>query len=288
MLDVRLGTAAALRLATPERWTGATAMVLAPSGSVQEEPVPVLDTVSTAVSGTPVARDAFEVASGTGIERGRKYSMTLAAQGEVIVEVANIDSTTVTLVEPLPSIPAALDTFLGLEWAVAVAASSNENLGRGYRVIIRDIGSNPEVMAPYNVVRHPFQNPVTTLMVRRFGADHWPGDKLFKSEEKIENIRDDAGLVIRTRLQSQAVYPEMFWDPDTFYEAGMAAIELVLARKNRVPAAADPLEHKRSLQTDLSSRLGEIIRSLEPRDADGDDAADATPAAFVAAIELVR
>tara|TARA_R110000824_G_scaffold131166_1_gene293088 strand:+ start:6520 stop:7386 length:867 start_codon:yes stop_codon:yes gene_type:complete len=252
-----------------------TAKVLDTKGSTLESPTPTVDSVSTTVAASASnSASSFVVSSAAGIARGKVYQITDPTFGAALSEVSSVDGTTVTLVEPLPTIPDATSTFLGIEVTVVITSTSTGTLGMGSRVVLAKDGL--ELVEVFNVVRHPWQAPLDARKVRHYIAQWWASDPLIGDEEAMENIADAGNKMLRGRLLEVARYPHLVWDADALEEAGQLAMMIHLAEHNRIPGNADPIEYRRSLRFDLRDRVGGLAKSAHPYDDDDDDALDAT------------
>tara|TARA_Y100000593_G_scaffold94277_1_gene192621 strand:- start:1879 stop:2742 length:864 start_codon:yes stop_codon:yes gene_type:complete len=253
-----------------EIWAGASCAVYDPDGVLLESPSPSLDAVNTTVA-SATSSDVFVVSSATGVTRGNIYEVVDPTWGAAFAEVSSIDGTTVTLTAPLPAKPDDGATFKGVTQTVAITASSTGTRGLGFRVLLRS-ASGREMQQLFNVVRHPFDNPIAARDVREYVSNFFPSDPILSDEETLSGIAERAGSMLRGRLSTIGLYPHAYIDQQAFLEPARACMRAVLAEFNRIPAGADPVEYARSIQFDLRDLVSGIKNSLSPFDSDDDDA----------------
>lgn len=270
--------------------TAPAASALDASGAVLSAAlVATPDAVSTTVTpGAGDSRQRFTLASVAGIERGREYLVTDTVLGEMVVEVAAVDAgaSTVTLVSMLPDVPVAGSAFEGIEVAVELDAASTAATGQNLRIVVGD--GTTEAMLVYNVVRHPWISPVTARTVRDFVTIHWESDPLLDTAEGCLNISERASQRVRQELIERGVYASYFWDASAFREPAMVAAKSILAERGMVPPGRDPDAYVERLDLDFARRIGRIVRSATPYDADDSGGLDASEARPMFTIELTR
>lgn len=250
-----------------EVWTGATAQVLNSKGTVVESPSPSPSSVNTTVASAS-ARDTFTITSAAGLSRGDVVLITDATFGDALAEVSAVDGTTVRLTSPLAAIPDNGSTVKGVTQTVAITSASTGTRDLGSRVVLKYSGQ--EIGQMFNVVRHPFANPIDARIVREYVAQWWPSDPILEDEEALENIADRAGQMLRGRLMTIGMYPHQYVDQEAFFEPARCCMRAILAEENRIPSGADPIEYNRSMQFDLRDLIANIKHSLQPFD-DNDD-----------------
>lgn len=266
-IDIQEGSAWTFTFDTPELWAGATAQVFNASGDLLESPSPAASSVDTTVA-SATRRDQFVITSATGVTRGHVYIINDPTFGDALAEVSAVDGTTIRLTAPLPAIPDGGSTVKGVTQTVTITTASTTIRDLGSRVVLKYAGQ--QLSQAFNVVRHPFQNPVTPRTVREYVSQWWPSDPLIDDEEALENIADRAGQMLRGRLMTIGMYPHQYVDPESFIEPARCCMRSVLADENRIPSGADPLEYHRSMQFDLRDLIANIKHSLQPLD-DNDD-----------------
>lgn len=266
-IDIQQNGSHSFTFHPPDLWAGATSTVYDPAGAVLESPSPSLDAVDTTVS-SATTRDAFVIADATGVTRGHVYRITDPSWGDAFAEVSAVDGTTIKLTAPLPGIPDNGSAVRGVSQVVAITSASTAVRDLGFRVVLKLAGR--EIGSMFNVVRHPFENPVTARTVREYVSQWWPSDPLLDDEEGMANLAERAGQMLRGRLMSIGMYPHQYVDPEVFVEPGRVCMRSILADENRIPSGADPIEYHRSLQFDLRDLVANVKHSLTPFD-DNDD-----------------
>jgi len=126
--------------------------------------------------------------------------------------------------------------------------------------------------ADFHVVRHPFVNPVDARMARGYMATWWPSASQASTEEWIANRAEEAGDLLQGRLLEIERYPHLYLSSQSFREAGLAALDLVMARNGFGQGGASHAENIRSLDIRLGNRVAGIAKSAIPYDANDDDA----------------
>ncbi len=266
--DIQQSAAGSFTFTPGDLWSGATSKVFSPAGALLESPTPALSSVNTTVVSS-TARDVFVITSAAGVARGEVYRITDASWGDAFAEVSSVDGTTITLTAPLPGIPDAGSAVRGITQTVAITSASTGTRGIGFRVLLRHSGL--EMGQMFNVVRHPFNNPLSARTVRAYVSQWWPSDPILESEEALSNIAERAGQMLRGRLMTIGMYPHSYVDAESFVEPARVCMRSVLADENRIPGGSDPIEYHRSLQFDLRDLIASIKHSLQPRDDDDDD-----------------
>ena len=255
-----------------ERWVSATADIYDPTGALIESPSPTLNPVDTTVSSATTS-DAFVVASATGVTRGYVYEITDPTWGVAFAEVESIDGTTVTLTAPLPAIPDNGSTVKGVTQTVQMTSASTSVRDLGFRVILKSADGR-EMQKLFNVVRHPFDNPISARDVREYVSHFFPSDPIIGDEETMSNVAQRAGEMLRGRLSTIGLYPHRYIDQEAFLEPARACMRAVLAEFNRIPSGADPVEYARSIQFDLRDLIANIKSSITPYDSNDDGGVD--------------
>ncbi len=143
----------------------ATCAVFTPAGAVHITPAPTvtIDPVDTTLSHTEAAgQTTVRVASATGIEAGRYYSITSVNGPVHWVRVASIDGTTVTLFEPLTRTFDSGDAFEGNRLTVAIPAAKATPLDEGYEARLEYVIGSETFYAniTYDVVRSPWPDVI--------------------------------------------------------------------------------------------------------------------------------
>lgn len=267
--DVQQGKGRTFTFNPTELWTGTAAAVYDPEGVLLESPTPSTDEVDTTVASAS-ASDVFVITSATGVARGNVYEITDPTWGKALAEVSSVDGTTVTLTAPLPAIPDGGSTVKGVTQTVAITSTSTAVRGLGFRVCLRNAAGR-EMQQVFNVVRHPFDNPISARDVREYVSHFYPSDPILADEETLAGIAERAGQMLRGRLSTIGLYPHRYIDQEAFTEPARACMRSILAEFNRIPAGADPVEYSRSIQFDLRDLVASIKHSLSPRDLDDDD-----------------
>lgn len=268
-IDVQQNKAYSFTFNPSELWSAATAAVYNPGGDLLESPTPSIDAVDTTVASAS-APDVFVITSATGVTRGNIYKITDPTWGGAFAEVSSVDGTTITLTAPLPSTPDNGSTVEGITQTVAITTTSTGTRDLGFRVLLRSAGGR-EMQQLFNVVRHPFDNPITPRDVREYVANFFPSDPILNDEETLAGIAERAGYMLRGRLSTIGLYPHAYIDQQAFVEPARACMRSVLAEFNRIPGGADPVEYARSIQFDLRDLVSGIKSSLSPFDDDDDD-----------------
>jgi len=266
-IDIQEASAWTFTLNPPGLWTGATAQVLSPAGALLESPSPAASAVDTTVA-SATARDSFVITSATGVTRGHVYIINDPTWGDALAEVSAVDGTTIRLTAPLPGIPDGGSTVKGVTQTVAITTASTSVRDLGCRVVLKYSGQ--QLTEAFNVVRHPFANPVQARTVREYVSQWWPSDPIIDDEEALTNIAERAGQMLRGRLMTIGMYPHQYVDPESFIEPARCCMRSILADENRIPSGADPIEYHRSMQFDLRDLIANIKHSLQQFD-DNDD-----------------
>jgi len=267
-VDIQQSAAWTFTLSPPDLWTGATAKVYDPKGALLESPTPSASAVNTTVA-SATQRDQFVITDATGVTRGEIYRITDPSWGDAFAEVSAADGTTIKLTAPLPGIPDATATVRGISQTVAITSTATATRGIGLRVLLKYSGQ--ELAQMFNVVRHPFNNPLSARIVREYVAQWWPSDPLLDDEEAMGSVADRGGQMLRGRLMTIGMYPHQYVDPEAFVEPARVCMRSILADENRIPGGADPIEYHRSLQFDLRDLIANIKHSLQPHDDNDDD-----------------
>ena len=266
-IDIQENGTRTFRFHPPELWTGATAQVLGPSGTILESPSPSASTVDTTVA-SATARDSFVITSASGVVRGDLLLVSDPTFGSASAEVSAVDGTTIRLTSPLPAVPDGGSTVKGLTQTVSITTASTSERNLGCRVVLKYSGQQLSFM--FNVVRHPFRNPIDSRVVREYVAQWFPSDPILEDEEALANIGERSGQMLRGRLMTIGMYPHQYVDPEAFIEPARCCMRSILADENRIPAGADPIEYHRSMQFDLRDLIANIKHSLQPLDTDDD------------------
>tara|TARA_R110001592_G_scaffold64306_4_gene197699 strand:+ start:2422 stop:3285 length:864 start_codon:yes stop_codon:yes gene_type:complete len=270
--DVQQNKAFTFRFQPVDRWTSATAAAYDPTGALLESPSPTLDAVDTTVASASTS-DVFVITNASGVLRGNIYKITDPTWGAAFAEVESVDGTTVTLTAPLPAIPDNGSTVEGVTQTVAITTASTGTRDLGFRVLLRS-AEGREMQKLFNVVRHPFDNPISAREVREYVSHFFPSDPILADEETMTNVAQRAGEMLRGRLSTIGLYPHRYIDQEAFREPARACMRSVLAEFNRIPSGADPVEYARSIQFDLRDLIAGIKNSLTPYDSNDDDAVD--------------
>ncbi len=277
--DVQQGKTYIFTFNPSDLWAASAAAVYDPAGSLLETPTPALDAVDTTIA-SATSPDVFEITSATGVERGNIYRITDPTWGDAFAEVSSVDGTTITLTAPLPAVPDATSVVRGITQTVAITSASTGTRGLGFRAALQSADGR-EMQILFNVVRHPFDNPLRARDVREYVSHFFPSDPILADEQALSGIAQRAGQMLRGRLSTIGLYPHQYIDQEAFLEPARACMRTVLAEFNRIPGGADPVEYTRSIQFDLRDLIAGIKMSLSPRDDDDDGAVDDTDAISV-------
>lgn len=263
--DLLYGTAATAVFYPDSVLSSPSAQVIAPDGTVKESPTPSVDTTSTTIA-SATSSSVFVLTSASGVAVGRKYLVT-ADGWSALCEVADLSSTTVTLVEALPETPANGDTFAGVRTTVAIAAGSLDDYSTNWRV--RLYKAQDEWIQTFHVVRHKFapaadEEDVRALVNSLARSDHFPA-------EVYQNIAVAADLDVRRRIIATGRYPFLFGDSDAFQVAGKIAVRLQLIDHGIIQGGWDVEAYERYYRQRLEMAVGEVVQSLTPYDSTNDD-----------------
>jgi hypothetical protein len=285
--ELRSGQGGTFRFRPATRWGSVTGLVKKRDGTTVEEPTPTVDTVDTTIATYASATgDQIKVDDATGIERGVVYLVTDNQWGEALVEVSSVDGQVLTLAEPLPATPEASSTFQGLEVSMDVAAISDRDVA--YRAIVRGPEAGQEEVARFDVVYQPWSDPLRAQDVRRYLARIYPNDPILQDEERMSDVAQKACDHVRTRLRGSDRYAHRYFDSSDLMEPCEAAMRRELALKGLLPGNVDPAEYIRSMEFDIRDRIGDILRSSIPYDADDSGSLDSSEANGIWSGSLTR
>jgi|GEM_PF-2977646 len=288
MAEVRKGANATLIVEPDTVFTDPAATVSDRSGASLGTPTPTRDTVDTTVASATDAT-SMTLDTGDGVTPGRRYLVT-SDEWSAVARVRAAVGTSVHLSDPLPGAPAAGATFKGLDISVPLSGAMTETLSEANLVVVQDGGSSAQAVAVYDVANHPYEPPVTAADVRAHVVRAAPGDPRLADTVWQAEIADDCNNRLRSRLKAAKRYLARYWDPLAFREPGLLMLRLVLAEEYGyfARASGDTSEHIRALRFELSDRIGDVIKSTEPYDADNDGKISDKEAAGAFSISVSR
>ena len=270
-MDLQLGRAATLTVVPAERMTSPTATVYDRDGTTVDTPTATPSTVATTVAeDADNSRTSLLLDDATGIVPGLTVAIADAAWGTAHSVVSAVDGDTVRLVEPLPAVPTTGATVVGLDIAVALAAFSE--LYRGYVLEVADASVETTARLVFNVVKYPYIGPCAAIHVRDLVSKAWPGERAILQDATLQTrIAGQVNSQIRGQLLKSATFLSGYWDPDSLATVRSAMLRLVLAESYglREPQT-DRENYLRSLRFEVRDRIGDVLKSAELYDGDGD------------------
>ena len=204
--------------------SSATAAVYDAGGAVHITPAPTvsIDSVNTTLSHTEaVGQTTVRLASATGVEVGRYYSITSADGPVYWVRVASISSNTVTLFEPLPRAFAAGDAFEGNRLTVAIAAASATPLDEGYELRLSYAIDSETYYAniTFDVVRSPWPESILAPWQFRQLVPNLAGGWLERTDADGLQFADEIANAterVREDIIDRGFRPDLFRSFDSF------------------------------------------------------------------------
>lgn len=284
-IDILQSQTRAIRVA-PEgttSWSDPSCDCLDSSGTVLASPTATADTVSTTLASTTNAW-TVTLTSATGVAVGRRYKLTHDGVA-YIVRVLELAGAVVTYDPALPEEPSAGDAWVGHEAAVTIPATATgtRSTWNCCRVYEDDI----EARVYYHVVRQRWLTGFTSQDARSYIAQNWPSTEW--SGVEVDQLVADAAQDVRAELLERGVYAEVYLDPDSLRPLMRAVLARDLATTYALvlPGEEDVAAYVGRLQHEIERRIGQLVRSYQPRDADDDGAVDAdTPGVFAVALSL--
>ena len=279
--DALKGVAQTATFSPDSVWSGVSAQVLKPSGKEAATPTPSVDSTSTTVASAADPR-TLTLASVSGVSVGAHYLVT-ADGWSAVCEVASIDGTTVTLTTGLPDVPAASDTFVGVDISVSITGATLDEYGANWRVRVYT-AANQELVQVFHVVRHLFQPAATEADVRELVNEVWRNQEL--PAETYRNVAGLATEMVRQRLLSSSRYPYLQGDSDALKHAGRLATRLVLLDWGLIGPGWDASEYEDRYHGRFKEEIGNVVQSLSPYDSSDDDSFEDEPI-YVQSVRLV-
>lgn len=248
---------------------------LVPSGSIS---CAASGYSATVVSDPTNTRSRFEVSTVSGgLSPGLFVRVTDPAWGTAIAEVSGVEGDFIRCVEPLPDIPAAGSTIVGLNVSVTVPTGATSALGVGNVLEVTDSSAPANVARlAFAVVRFPFQGPCLARHVRERIARGFPGE-LLRDEQFHRRVADEVNRQIRARLLAAQNYPSRYWDPQSLASIRPAMLRLVLADQHGLREGGSTRDdYLDQAEREVEARVRDVLKSVELYDADGDGKLDDT------------
>lgn len=276
-VDLKQSEAATLRLAPQgvDRFSSPSAVLRTPAGAVAASPTVTVDTTSTTVADADTPAEC-ELSSATGFVVGRLYRVQLPS-GYAVARLDRLDGVVARWLYPLPEVPEAGATVEAVEVSVALTSEHTATRGKAFRLVVSESGRG-DASETVNIVRQPLGAVVTSHDVRGYVSATWPSSSLLRSEERLAEVADRACQRIRNRLLTAQRYADLYLDTQAFMEVGRISMRLELVSAyNLMPPGANRDDVERSLIFEFRDRLGEVVSSLTPYDANDDGNLESEP-----------
>lgn len=242
-------------------------------------------TVSTVTSQREVICDAV-----TNIAAGDLLWLASADGWGAVVEISEIDGTTLRLESAPAGTIQVSDTLHGLKLTATVAAGSVGTASIRYRlewVITDTAGVLHEHRQAAWVVRQQFRPPVSSADAARYVQRNWVGWATGKTHGVWRSLAARASDRVKRKLVSAGYVPSLLGDDRVLEGAGLTALRLELADDGLVPGGHDPESYRQTHQEQLGRDVREAVANLW-HDTNQDGAVDADEVRGLFTLRAVR
>jgi len=185
------------------------------------------------------------------------------------ITIAQIDGTTITLVEPPPGTIETEDTIKPLKITFDLTAANLKDRARYYSAlwtITPADGSNVEKFRQaIHVVRVQFMDACSASMAKSYLTANFPSYSVGKTEYYFEQLAQRASKRVRLLVQNtgESNYVDLMGDPEIFQmSCGLYALRMELALDGLYQGSDDLQDYIETTQRFLHQEIAEAMRGL--------------------------